>query len=172
MLPLTDWAASILEKDEDILVPVKKLWVEYCKKHSGVSLEEFTRILHEDKRLAFEEGVDHTEGFGDWSEAELAEYVEEMEAQGFYSGARVRMADREITPEHISRMLKKHTDRMMSSLWSAYDVRPDNLPEGEQQELLDLIAAAKHLQLELIDMIPPKASDGQSGESAKPRDEK
>ncbi len=149
MLSLADWTASILETHEDIIVPVKKLWAEYCKKRSGVSLEEFARILRADARFEFQEGVDHSEGLASWTKEEITEYVAEMEAQGFYSGDRVKIKAREITPEHIATMLKKHTDRMMASLWNAYDVRPEDLPEEQEEELLSLIAAAKRLQLDI-----------------------
>ncbi|MBI3537369.1 MAG: hypothetical protein HY070_07430 [Chloroflexi bacterium] len=156
MLSLTDWAASILESHEDILVPVKKLWAEYSKKHSGVTLPEFTRVIEQDSRFTFEQGMEYDEKLEDMSATERAEFIAEMEALGFFAGRRVRMTNREVTADHISSMLKKHTDRMMTSLWSAYDVRPDEMPEEQQQELLDLIAAAKRLQLELLDAMPPR----------------
>jgi len=127
MSALTDWAATILETHEDILVPVKKLWVEYCAQTPGVSLDEFTRALEAEERFEFMGGTDPRKGLEELTEEEIAEHIAEMESLGFYGGPRVKMAHREITAEHIAKMLKKHTDNMMNALWSAYDVRPEDL---------------------------------------------
>lgn len=166
MSALTDWAASVLETDEEILVPVKKLWKEYAQ-ISQVSLDEFTRALEGDARFEFMGGVDHRRDLEDLAEEELGEHIEEMEALGYFSGPRVKMKDREITPEHIAKMLKKHTDRMMESLWAAFDVRPEDLPKGGDEELLDLIARAKELQLKVQEVLPPPPGEDASQESAK-----
>jgi len=72
------------------------------------------------------------------------------------------MAHREITAEHIAKMLKKHTDNMMNALWSAYDVRPEDLDEEEDAMLLDLIARAKELQLETQEILPPPPRESSS----------
>ncbi len=165
MSALTEWAASLLETDEEILVPVKKLWKEYSQM-SQVSLDEFTHALEGDARFEFFEGTDHTKGFEDWSEEELAEYEEEMEAEGFFSGPRVKLKSREITPDHIAKMIKKHTDRMMSALWAAYDIRPEDLDEQSEQELLDMIVRAKEFQLKAQDAIKP---DDEGAEKENPR---
>jgi hypothetical protein len=75
-----------------------------------------------------------------------------MEALGFFGGPRVKMKHREITIEHVAKMLKKQSDNMMSALWSAYDVRPEDLDEEEDGELLDLIARAEELRQKIQEM--------------------
>lgn len=159
MSELTDWVASVLEVDEDILVPVKKLWAEYSSRTPNVSLDDFSHALEQDPRFEFLAGTDPTRGLEDWTEEEIADHVAEMESLGFFGGPRVKMKEREITREHIAKMLKKHTDQMLSALWSAYDVRPEDLPEDAQQELLDLIAQAKELQLDVQDALPAEEED-------------
>ena len=159
MSALTDWAASVLEVDEDILAPVKKLWAEYSARAPNVSLDDFSRALEQDARFEFLEGTDPTEHLDGWTEEEKADHVAEMESLGFYGGPRVKMKDREITRDHIAKMLKKHTDNMMSALWSAFDVRPEDLPEEAQQELLDLIAQAKELQLDVQEALPTEEEE-------------
>ncbi|MDE3090898.1 MAG: hypothetical protein KGJ80_16095 [Chloroflexota bacterium] len=159
MSSLTDWAASVLETDEEILVPVKGLWNKYARRAPTTSLEEFSRALEQDARFEFIQGTDPTTGLDDWTEEEVANHVAEMEALGFFGGPRVKMKNREITHDHVAKMLKKHTDQMLSALWSAYDVRPEDLPEDAQKELLDLIAQAKELQLDVQEAIPVKEED-------------
>jgi hypothetical protein len=169
MSALTDWAAAALQVDEDILVPVKKLWVEYSAHTPNVSLDDFSRALARDARFEFVEGIDPTEHLDDWTEEEKADHIAEMEALGFFGGPRVKMKNREITREHIARMLKKHTDNMMNALWSAFDVRPADLPAEAQHALLDLIAQAKELQLDLQDVLSAEEDqEDHSGEGEKP----
>lgn len=155
MNTLTDWAASILETDEEILVPIKKLWTQYVARASDVSLDDFTRALEADERFEFMEGTDPTEGLEDWTEEERAEHIAEMESLGFFGGPRVKLKSREITRDHVARMIAKHTDNMLNALWGAYDVRPEDLDPDKDAELLDLIARAKELQLKLREILPP-----------------
>ncbi len=159
MSNISDWAATILETDEDILVPVKKLWKEYTTQDTGVSLEDFTRVLAQDERFEFMEGIDHDEGLEGMSEEERAEYEQDMEAEGFFSGPRVKLKTRDLTPDHIAKMIKKHTDRMMGALWAAYDIRPEDLDAKSEQELLDIIVQAKNFQLKAQETINPEESD-------------
>jgi hypothetical protein len=167
MHAVIEWATSVLETDEEILVPVKKLWVQYTAQNPGISLDDFTRALESDARFEFMEGTDPTEGLEDWTEEERAEHIAEMEALGFFGGPRVKLASREITREHVARMIAKHTNNMLNALWSAYDVRPEDLDPEQDAELLDLIARAKELQLNLQEILgtPEEDQEQESSES-------
>ncbi len=158
MNPMIEWAIPILETHEDILVPVKKLWTMYVAERPGVTLEEFTYALEQDERFEFMEGTDPTDGL-DLPPDEMAEHIAEMEALGFFGGPRVKLREREITAEHIAKMLKKHTDNMMKALWGAFDVRPEDFDREQDAELLDLIARAKELQLKIEELLPPPEDD-------------
>lgn len=155
MSALTEWAAGVLEADEEILVPVKKLWTQYSSRAHNVSLDDFTRALETDARFEFIPGMDPTKGLEDWTDEERAEHVAEMESLGFFGGPRVKLKSRAITRDHIARMIARHTDDMLNALWRAYDVRPADLDPERDGELLDLIVRAKELQLNLRDILPP-----------------
>lgn len=156
MNELIEWAARVLETDEEILVPIKKLWTQSDARARGISLDDFTRALENDARFELMQGTDPNEGLEDWSEEERAEHSAEMEALGFFGGPRVKLASRAITREHVARMIAKHTNNMLAALWGAYDVRPEDLDPEKDAELLDLIAQAKELQLTLREMLPPE----------------
>jgi hypothetical protein len=164
MNEIIKWVIPILETDDDILVPSKKLWTMYITDHPSVSLEEFTRTLEQDERVEFLEGIDPTDDL-DLSPDEMAEHIAEMEALGFFGGPRVKLKDRAITREHIAKMLKKHTDNMLTALWGAFDVRPENLDQEQDAELLELIARAKELQLKMQEMLPPPETDAEKKET-------
>jgi hypothetical protein len=149
MSELRTWVRRYLEADEDIIVPVKKLWNEWHDRHGSPSLAEFTRIVLSDDQLEEEHGVDHAAGMAFASAAELEEYVRDMEAEGFYSGPRVKLKSREITREHIARMLKKHNDRMEWALHQAREIMPADVPEQEEGRLIHAIELARQLRRDL-----------------------
>jgi len=136
------WAADVLRSSEDILVPVRQLWLDMQRQRigTGLSLDAFTALLEADGRFEFFEGVDR--GDGDEEERAL------MEDLGFYSGPRVKLADRELTAEYVARMLRQSTQNMLEALEGAWEVRPADDPEGEQQ-LLEILTLAQRLKHEV-----------------------
>jgi len=137
-----DWVADFLTTDDEFFVPVKKLWLiaQGNRLATDLSLEEFHRLLEEDERFAFDEGIDFGEGFYD-PEAER----EIMESLGYFSGPQVRLVAREITLDMIATAIKRSTDRMMAALESAWEAR-DPEDEEVQTRLLDLLAQGQRLQ--------------------------
>lgn len=146
MQPLTDsigdWIHAFLEKDDAIVVPVRKMWKAWCTEHDHVTLEEFSAIVEADPRI---EAMPGLEGHDDL-EDDLDMIEDEINPA---YGPRVKLKTREITLEHIARMLKLHTDQMVSALWSAHDVAPEDLSDEEEAELLSAIATATELQFKL-----------------------
>jgi len=57
---LIQWVRAYLEQDEDIIVPVKKMWNEWYAAQGTPSLAEFTRVVLADDLVEEMPGVDHT----------------------------------------------------------------------------------------------------------------
>ncbi|MBU4226100.1 MAG: hypothetical protein KKC71_09825 [Chloroflexi bacterium] len=146
---LLEWVNAYLEKDEEIVVPIKKMWNEWHATHEEPLLEEFTAQVLADPRNEAERGVDHNDGMEWMSPEEMAEYERDMEEKGFFSGPRVKLKSREITLEHITRMIKKHNERMEWALNQAREVMPDDISEPQEGELIDLIEKVKEFRKEL-----------------------
>jgi len=146
---LIQWVRAYLEQDEDIIVPVKKMWNEWHAGHPAPSLEAFTAIVRADDRIEEMGEVDHTEDMDWMSPEELDEYVRDMEADGYYSGPRVKLKSRELTLEHIARMIKRHNDRMEEALRQAHAALPDDVSEEEEGQLIDVMAVAEELRRRL-----------------------
>lgn len=149
---LLEWVNAYLEKDEDIVVPIKKMWNEWRAAHEEPSLEEFTAQVLADPRNEAERGVDHNEGMEWMSPEELADYVQEMEDMGFFSGPRVKLKSRQITLEHIARMIKNHNDRMEWALQEARNSMPEDFSEPQEGELIDLMDKVKKFRRKLRKM--------------------
>ncbi len=146
---LLEWVNAYLENAEDIVVPIKKMWNEWYAGHEEPLLEEFAAQVLADPRNEEEHGVDHNEGMEWMSPEELAEHEREMEENGFFSGPRVKLKSREITIEHLARMIKKHNDRMEWALQEARKSMPEDLSEPQEGELIDLIEKVKEFRSEL-----------------------
>ncbi len=146
---LIQWVCAYLERDEDIIVPVKKMWNEWYAAERTPPLAEFTRIVLSDDRIEEIPGVDHTEHMDGMGPEEMGEYERDMEAHGFYSGPHVKLKSRQITREHIARMLKKHNDRMEWALQQARAAMPEDASEADEGNLIDVIQRARQLRRDL-----------------------
>jgi hypothetical protein len=138
----TDWTAEVLATDEELIVPIRRLWLQ--AQAEGVapdlSLEDFGRALEADGRFEFYEGVD----FGDGDPEER----QAMEKLGYFSGPRVLLRARKISATEIAGAIKRSTDRMMEALQEAWNLRPQDDSESET-ELLELLAMVQQLQCEV-----------------------
>lgn len=146
---LIQWVRAYLKRDEDIIVPIKRMWNEWSAARGTPLLAEFTRIVLSDDRIEEMPGVDHTGDMEGMDPGEKEEYERDMEAHGFYSGPRVKLKSRQITREHIARMLKKHNDRMEWALQQARAAMPEEASEAEEGKLIDVIMRARKLRRDL-----------------------
>jgi hypothetical protein len=146
---LMDWVHAYLERDEDVVAPIKKMWNEWHADHAEPSLQDFTAIVLADERFEEMGGVDHAEGMDWMSEEEMEEYARDMEANGFFSGPRVKLKSRPLTLEHITRMIKKHNDRMEWALQQARESMPEDVSEQGEGALIDIQVMARQLRRQL-----------------------
>ena len=146
---LTDWVVDYLEAEEDIVVPIKKMWNEWHGERREPSLEVFSATVLADERIEDMGGADHDRDLEFDDPAEQAEYEAQMEASGYYSGPRVKLKSRELTTEHIARMISRHSDRMEAALLSARETMPEDVDEMEEGALIEAIELARELRRKL-----------------------
>lgn len=159
---ITNRAAAILAHHPDIIVPVAQLWRDLQVEGltTALPLEDFIGLLEADPRIEFLDDID----FGD-GDPEMAQV---MDALGFVSGPRVKLAARELTAEHVAHMLDRSTQRLVDALKEAWNLRPVGDPETDL-ELLLAIEAAEELQRSVraafedeLDNPPQSSADGGS----------
>jgi hypothetical protein len=143
---MLEWVRAYLERDEDIVVPIKKMWNEWHLSHPESLLDEFTAAILADEQVEHMASVDHNRGLEEATLEEKAEHEQRMEELGYFSGPRVKLKSREITREHIANMLKKHTDRMEKALRDARSVMPEDISEPDEGKLIDAIAMTRKLK--------------------------
>jgi hypothetical protein len=146
---------EILEADPDFFVPVKKVWLTLQEEALAldIDLEGFRNVLAADERFEFAPGVDHRERFEVEGDSEFAEEMErQMEALGFFSGPRVKLASRVLSPEDVVAAMVRNLTRMNKALQSAWDARPGEDPDLDDQ-LLGLLAAGQKLEREIRKLV-------------------
>ncbi len=157
---ITDRVAAILANHPDIIVPVVQLWrdLQIEGLTTALPLEDFIGLLEADPRIEFLDDLD----FGDGD----PEATQVMDALGFVSGPRVKLASRELTAEHVAHMLDRSTQRLVDALKEAWKLRPADDPEADL-ELLLAIEAAEELRRsvraafeEELENPPKGSSDG------------
>jgi hypothetical protein len=127
---------EILETDPDFFVPIKKLWLLLQDEGLSLDLEEFQRMLQKDARFEFAPGVDHKKG----SETSP------------YSGTRIKLVSREMTAKDIFEGMTRSLTRINQALQNAWETRPTDDQETEDQ-LLEILAAGQHLEREIQELI-------------------
>lgn len=146
-----DWVQAYLERDDNIVVPIKKMWVEWHATHAEPELAAFTAGILADDRFEDMGGVDHAEDMSDLGPEELEAYLRDMEALGYYSGPRVKLRAREITLEHIARMIARHHTRMEDALRQAHEAMPEEIDEQTEGMLIEAQVKAAQLREQLRD---------------------
>ena len=147
-------AERILAADRDIIVPIKKVWQFVARqgKEQGFevpTLVDFETMLEADSRFEFMPSP--REVFGEEEEIPPDEQKEEeveMERLGFYSGDRIKLKRIELTPELLGGVIRRKVDRTMEALTQAWDMRPKDDEETEDQ-LLEILARTQRLQREV-----------------------
>lgn len=149
---------NVLESDPDFFVPVQKLFrlLESENLVKGVSLEAFQKELETDEQFTFTEGVDYQDGME--GDDDIAKQMEqEMEDLGFYGGPRVKLTEREMSPEAIFEAMTRNLARMNQALQNAWDARPTGDQETEDQ-LLEILAAGQRLETEIENIVDKQTS--------------
>jgi hypothetical protein len=155
---MRQWVRAYLARDEDIIVPIKKMWNEWHPAHGAPPLEEFTAEVLADPEVDEMRGVNHADGLEEMDPAELAAHLEQKERAGFYSGPRAKLRTRKITADHVARMIKKHNDRMEAALQAARALMPEDASEADEGKVIDVLARVEELrrQLRQAGLEPPE----------------
>lgn len=146
-----DRMIEILETDPDFYVPIRKLWLILQSEGLELNQEDFQQKIQKDKRFEIEPGVEPNAGLD--TDPTVAT---EMESLGFYSGPRVKLAARAMTAKDIFAGMTRSLNQMNQALQSAWETRPSEDQETEDQ-LLAILASGQRLEREiqsLVDQTP------------------
>lgn len=146
-----DVVEKILEDEEDIIVPVKKIWkmFQFSKEFQNIpvpALIEFSQLLKDDERFEFMPPVNYGNMFEGLTEEEQREREDEMEILGFFSGDRIKLRRLQLTGDLLASVIEKSVNRMMNALKNAWDTKPDD--KETEKRLLKIMKKTQQLQKE------------------------
>jgi hypothetical protein len=142
---LLDWVCAYLERDDEIIVPVKKMWKDWRATHDAPALEAFTAMVMADERIADMGGLDDSGGAGSLTPEAAAENLRQSEAIGLFAGPLVKLKSREITDENVARMLNRQNERIMAALDQVIEALPSDLGDTDEADLSE----AQQMMLQL-----------------------
>lgn len=144
-------AERILAADKDVIVAVKKVWLEVCREGGAQGFEvpqlsDFTAMLEGDPRFEFFPVRNTLQDDLDNPPDENTPLEEaEMEQLGFFSGDRVKLKNVELTPSLLGTIIRSKVDRTMDALTKAWELRPEGDQDTEDR-LLEILAKTQKLQ--------------------------
>ena len=144
-------AERILASEKDVIVAVKKVWIEVSREAERQGFEipqfsDFSAMLEGDARFEFL--ASHESVTEDLEDPVEEESPQEMEQLGFFSGDRVKLRTVDLTPGLLGSIIRSKVDRTMSALTKAWELRPDGDQETEDK-LLEILARTQKLQKEV-----------------------
>jgi len=104
---ILDWVCRRLGDDDEVIQPLKKLWKDWHTFHDGPPFDEFATAVLGDERFEKMYCIDHDP---------------DLEALGCFSGPRIKLRSREITPHHVLVIFRKHNERIAKILMKASEV--------------------------------------------------
>jgi len=129
---MLDWVAEALQEDEEVIVPLKKIWGRRYGRAGEIPFNEFTEAVLKDERFEQVYCLDYDAGF---------------EVFGCISGPRVRLRSRPITPHSVLRVVRKHNERIVRVLLHALET----LREGQGARSDDDLGEA----IEILEQLRP-----------------
>ena len=128
---MLEWVYQCLKRDEDIIVPLKKLWNRRYGTTGMPSFEQFAKAVLRDDRFEQLYCLDH----------DLL-----LEAVDCFSGPRVKLRSRAITEECIVRLIQKHNDRTLEALRRALKLLGEDSDRSSEQQIQEAILMLEQLR--------------------------
>jgi hypothetical protein len=134
---------DILENKPGFFVPIRDLWRQLEEEGLKIDLEELQRALLTDDRFEITSGMDRKGEFQAGPDS-----AEGMADSNLSREPCVKLVSREMTTEDIFAGMLRSLERMNQALRSAWNARPTEDQETEDQ-LLEILAAGQQLEREI-----------------------
>ncbi len=150
---LADWVEEKLLGMEDHIVPVKRLWNVHCEENEvpQTTPDELAEILKSDPRFYYVE--EQREDREDTEEETLR-----LEKMGFFKGPKVMLQGRIPSKQELIDGIARNIDTMMLNLRKAYEIRPKD-SEQTEDELIDVMLKADQLKKEILRAMADETTD-------------
>ena len=128
---MLDWVYECLLEDEDIVVPLKKIWSRRYGSAGEPSFERFARAVLSDRRFELLYALDHDPL---------------LEAFGYLGGPRVKLRSRHLPAQCVVRIVQKHNERIVQVLRRAIEVLAEESNGRPDEDLHETILMLEGLR--------------------------
>ncbi|TET24375.1 MAG: hypothetical protein E3J78_01250 [Candidatus Cloacimonadota bacterium] len=147
---LIDTIEHMLENEDEVIVPVKRIWkiLQVDDKYHNLEIpvfSEFSELLHSDNRFEFMHPVNYDDMYD--ASGERIDREIEMESLGFYSGERIKLKKIPMTGAMLAKMIERSSNRMMEALKKAWETKPEDSKAGNR--LLEIMQKAQKLEKDI-----------------------
>jgi hypothetical protein len=138
---ILDLFEIFLKEEDEFLIPVVKIleMIKEEKRQFDSDLSEVLDLLRGDERFKVYDVSDNENTWPD--EEDIA-----MRELGFYKGPRVMLTSRTPSKEEFLQTMKEKMDKSLIALKKAYEVRPEEMSDKEEEEFLKIMKKTKELK--------------------------
>jgi len=137
---LLNLAETILKEEEEIIIPIYKLYELITQEKEEVpELDQFITLVANDSRFVIMESKSTQEP---WSDDE----DEAMKSLGFYRGPRIFLKERKPSKEAMLQILQEKMQNTLDALNSLYGESFNDLSAKDEKQLIHIISKTKDLQ--------------------------
>jgi len=126
-----DWVARCLEEDEDVIVPLRKIWAWRYNRAGELHFQRFAQAVLNDARFEVVYAVN----------CDI-----DMESLGCFSGPRVKLRNRLLTAQSVLSLARKQNERVVAVLIGALEALRSDPDNSQNRELEDAITMLQDLQ--------------------------
>lgn len=126
-----NWVYQYLLADEEIIVPLKKLWSRKYDLVGELSFDEFARMILRDDRFEEVYSLDHDP---------------QLENFGYFAGPRVKLRSRPITEQCVLRFVQTHNERVVQVLLRALEILREDPETRSEKKLSEAVLMLEELR--------------------------
>lgn len=128
---MLDWVHKCLEEDEDVIVPLRKLWSCHHDLVDELTFEHFARMVLSDERFEEVYSLDHDPCLEDF---------------GYFAGPRIKLRSREITEQCVLHLVQKHNERIVQVLLRALEILRNDAKPDSKEDLSEAVLMLEELR--------------------------
>lgn len=145
---MMEWVYGRLDEDEDVIVPLKRLWNEWYAMAGGPPFEKFAESVLRDSRFERMYSLDDDP---------------RLEAWGYFPGPRIKLRSREITEQCVLHLVRKYNEGLVQALRRAWEILQDDSEQDACGDLGEAILMLEEVRPALTPWVHLKPSRPQEG---------
>jgi hypothetical protein len=147
---MLEWVHRRLDEDEDVIVPLRRLWNEWYAVAGEPPFDTFARSVLGDGRFECVYSLNDNP---------------HLEAWGYFPGPRVKLRSREVTEECVLHLVRKYNEDLVRALRRAWEILQDDTEphSGDLGEAILILEEVKPALTPWVHLRPSRHREGSRG---------